>query len=74
MNSFDVFNTLFDAKLIEAIRKNAKEVKLKEGELLLDVGQVVRVIPIVLSGTLKVSRIDDEGHELFLYYIHPNES
>jgi CRP/FNR family transcriptional regulator len=74
MNSFNAFNTLFEADLIEAINRNAKEVKLKEGDLLLDVGQIVRVIPIVLSGTLKVSRIDDQGHELFLYYINPNES
>jgi CRP/FNR family transcriptional regulator len=74
MNSFNAFSTLFEADLIEAINRNAKEIKLKEGDLLLDVGQIVRVIPIVLSGTLKVSRIDDQGHELFLYYINPNES
>jgi CRP/FNR family transcriptional regulator, anaerobic regulatory protein len=74
MDSFEKFNGLFETKLIEEIKKKSKEVHLKEGELLLDIGQTVRVIPIVLSGTLKVSRIDDEGHEIFLYYIHSNES
>jgi CRP/FNR family transcriptional regulator, anaerobic regulatory protein len=74
MNPFDTFNSMFEAELVEEIKKSAKEVKLKEGAMLLDIGQTVRVIPIVLSGTLKISRIDDEGHELFLYYIQPNES
>lgn len=74
MNPFDTFKNLFETELVEEIKKNAQEVSLKEGAVLLDIGQTVRVIPIVLSGTLKISRIDDEGHELFLYYIHPNES
>lgn len=74
MNPLDTFHGLFEAELIEEIKKNAQEVSLKEGSVLLDIGQIVRVIPIVLSGTLKISRIDDERHELFLYYIHPNES
>lgn len=74
MNPFDTFHNLFEAELVEEIKKNAQEVSLKEGAVLLNIGQTVRAIPIVLSGTLKISRIDDEGHELFLYYIHPNES
>ncbi len=74
MNTFDRFSELFEAALIKEIKEIAKTVKLKEGEPLLDIGQIVRVIPIVLSGTLKISRIDEEGHELFLYSVHPNES
>ena len=74
MNPLDKFNNLFEPDLIAAIESKAREVTLKEGESLLSPGQIVRVIPIVLSGTVKVSRMDTEGHELFLYYIHPNES
>lgn len=74
MDVFDKFNGLFEAALIKEIKEQAREVNLKEGESLLNIGQVVKVIPIVQSGTLKISRIDSEGHELFLYYIYPNES
>jgi len=74
MSTFDNFSNLFEASLLKEIKEIARTVKLKEGEPLLDTGQIVRAIPIVLSGTLKISRIDDEGHELFLYYVHPNES
>ena len=75
MHAFDEkFNELFEADLLIALKSRGREINLKEGEFLLNPGQIVRVIPIVLSGTLKISRLDAEGHELFLYYIHPNES
>ena len=74
MDTWNKFNELFEAGLVKEIRETAQEIKLKEGESLLNIGQIVRAIPIVLSGALKISRIDDEGHELFLYYINPNES
>ncbi len=74
MDTWNKFNELFEVGLVKEIRETAQEIKLKEGESLLNIGQIVRAIPIVLSGTLKISRIDDEGHELFLYYINPNES
>ena len=31
-------------------------------------------MPIILSGSVKVSRIDDDGHEILLYYVNQNES
>lgn len=74
MDIWNKFNGLFEAELIGEIQQKAQEITLKEGESLLRTGQIVRVIPIVLSGTLKISRIDEGGNELFLYYIHPNES
>lgn len=37
-------------------------------------GQTVRNIPILLSGSLKVTRPNEEGHELLLYYVNTNES
>lgn len=74
MNPLDKLKDLFEDELVEEINEKSHEVRLKEGDLLLDTGQIVRVIPIVLSGTLKISRVDEEGHELLLYYIHPHES
>jgi CRP/FNR family transcriptional regulator len=34
----------------------------------------VRVIPLLLKGVLKITREDDAGKELLLYYVHANES
>ena len=41
---------------------------------MLNPGQTIRAVPIVISGTFKVSRINDEGQELLLYYVKEGES
>lgn len=46
----------------------------KAGDTILDYGQTIRQIPIITQGSVKVLREDDDGHELLLYYVNPNES
>lgn len=41
---------------------------------LIHAGGAIRYIPLLLSGSLKVSRQDAEGREIFLYYILPGET
>ncbi|MCC7401958.1 MAG: Crp/Fnr family transcriptional regulator [Chitinophagaceae bacterium] len=45
-----------------------------EGEAILNENAYIRSIPIVLSGSVKVIRTDDEGREILLYYIRSGES
>jgi CRP/FNR family transcriptional regulator len=74
MEVMDQFKAIFEPDLVLAIEKNAKPVSIKAGDVILDIGQIVRTMPIILSGSVKVSRIDEEGKELLLYYVNPNES
>jgi CRP/FNR family transcriptional regulator len=74
MEVMDLFKALFEPELVRAIEKNAKLVSVKAGDVILDIGQIVRTMPIILSGSVKVSRLDEEGKELLLYYVNPNES
>jgi len=37
-------------------------------------GGVIRYIPLVVAGSVKVSREDHEGREIFLYYILPGQT
>ncbi len=68
------FKLVFEPELLERLDHVAKHVSVKAGETVIEIGTTVRIMPIVLSGTLKVSRIDEEGREILLYYINPNES
>ena len=34
----------------------------------------IRTIPIVILGSIRVMREDEEGHDLLLYYSRPSES
>lgn len=45
-----------------------------EGETIIQDNSVIRSIPIVKSGAIRVMRMDEEGKEIFLYYIKPGES
>lgn len=74
MEVLDQFKTLFEPELVKALEEKATPVHIKEGETILDIGQVIRTVPIILSGLVKVSRIDDDGKELLLYYVNSNES
>lgn len=65
---------MFEPELVKAMEKHARLVSIKAGDVILDIGTIVRTMPIILSGTVKVSRIDEEGRELLLYYVNPNES
>ena len=64
---------LFGAELAAEILQHGKYMEVKASDLILDAGQTVRVMPLVLSGLVQVSRVEDDGRELLLYYINPNE-
>lgn len=68
------FKYLFEPELIEAIEAKAKLVSLKADDVIIDIGQLVKQMPIILSGSIKVTRIDEKGREILLYYVNPIES
>lgn len=68
------FRRNFEPALQELLDNETFAISLDKGEVLLDQGAFITHIPIVLDGRLKVSQTDDDGHELFLYFIEPLES
>lgn len=69
----EFFPELTEESLLQEIVKSAKIINLKEDEIIMDYGSVVPFIPLLFDGKIKVFKEDDEGHELFLYYIHPGQ-
>lgn len=65
---------LFEPELMKEINSVAKVVTVKADEVIMDYGQIVRTMPIILSGSIKVYRMDENGKELLLYYVNANES
>lgn len=63
-----------DPLLMEALQKNARVLTFEAGQTIISPGQYIKEIPIVLEGSIKVMRTDEEGHELFLYYIESGET
>jgi CRP/FNR family transcriptional regulator len=44
------------------------------GSVILNENNYIQLIPIVLKGSLRVMRTDENGREMLLYYIQPGES
>lgn len=74
MQHTEPFNAIFELALLEEFEKTGELLHIPAGEVIIEIGQTVRVMPVIISGSLKVSRLDDQGHELLLYYINPGES
>ncbi len=74
MNQLPPFGVNFEPALLLEIQQYGERKTFKEGDIVMDYGKYVRMMPIVLSGTLKVLRKDDRGKEILLYYLSSNES
>ena len=64
------FKTVFEQELIEEINLLSERASFSTGEVIMDYGQIVRQMPLITKGSVKISRQDEDGHELFLYYIN----
>ncbi|MBA4745562.1 MAG: Crp/Fnr family transcriptional regulator [Muricauda sp.] len=68
------FNSHFEQPLIDEILEVGTLKEVPAGETIMDIGQYIRSIPLLLSGAIKVLREDDEGDELLLYYLEQGET
>jgi CRP/FNR family transcriptional regulator len=68
------FSKLFEPELIQQLELKARPATIEAGQKLLNMGDTVKHIPLVLKGRLRISRIEEDGRELLLYYVNPIES
>ena len=58
-----------EPELVDAIANVAKEVKVKEGDSIIKIGEFIKSTPLITKGLIKIVRQDDDGHEILLYYL-----
>jgi CRP/FNR family transcriptional regulator len=64
----------FSDDLVQEIIAHGEIVFFPEGELMMDIGQKVEQIPLIVEGNVKVFREDEDDNEIFLYYLQPGEA
>ena len=74
MNSLVNFDATFEPALVREMNQFGELKYFKEGDIIMDYGKYIRMMPIVVKGTIKVFRMDDSGKEILLYYLSSNES
>ncbi|MDX5584414.1 MAG: Crp/Fnr family transcriptional regulator [Aureibaculum sp.] len=70
----DYFNVVFEDDLINEIIEVGTYKKVKENELLLDLGDKFDKIPLMLNGAIKISREDEHGDEIVLYFLERGDT
>jgi len=65
---------LFKSLLKNEIHSFGQVKTFPAGSIILNENNYIQLIPIVLKGSLRVMRTDENGREMLLYYIHPGES
>lgn len=68
------FPNIAEKALQEEIATVGKVTEFSAGTVIMDVGQYVKLVPLVIEGAIKVSREDEDGHELFLYYLQGGQT
>ena len=63
-----------EPELIQEIEEFGILQTFSESELIMDYGKYIRMMPIVLRGTVKVLRLDEDDNEILLYYLSSSES
>lgn len=60
--------------LLEEMAQVAKVRETATDEIVVNVGDHLQMIPIVIEGSIKISRENDNGEELLLYYIEGGDT
>ncbi|MFA5556571.1 MAG: Crp/Fnr family transcriptional regulator [Flavobacteriaceae bacterium] len=61
-------------ELVEKLYKHGISKEYKVGDILMNENSNIRSIPIVIKGSIKVIRTEEDGREILLYYIKAGES
>lgn len=66
---FEKFQYLFEEELIDEICRYGKWMKIPADQIIMDIGDKIINMPLVISGSVRILTEDAEGRELLLYYL-----
>lgn len=68
------YGYVFEDKLIDEIAEASLLRDFKEGDILIDFGDSIRKMPLLISGAIKILREDFDEGELLLYFIEKGDT
>lgn len=70
----DNYGHIFEEELIDEINKVGTYKEVPAGSKLIEIGDYVRSMPLLISGAIKIMREDSEGDELLLYFLERGDT
>lgn len=68
------FGYLFEENLISEIKKIGIRKTISKDQVIIEIGDYIKFMPLLLKGAIKILREDKEGDELVLYYIEKGDT
>ena len=69
-----ILKDIFQSDLVKEIEDSGNLKHFAAGEVIVNMDSYIKNIPVVLSGSIKVIRTEEDGREILLYYLTPGES
>lgn len=71
---FTLLKSGLESALVDEILTSGRMLKLNADQALISTGNEAGEMPLVIKGALRIMREDDQGNELFLYYLQGGEA
>lgn len=68
------YGYLFEEALLKEMAKVGKYKKFHADEILMEIGETIKFMPILLNGAIKIMREDENGDELLLYFLERGDT
>ena len=68
------FSYILDEEIIDKMSAVASIKSFSKNDIIIDVGQELQSIPLLLSGNIKVMREDNDGNDLLLYVLESGDT
>ena len=68
------YGYLFEPELLDEIQASGKLHHVKQGDMMMDIGQPIKAMPLLFDGAIKILTEDKVGDELLLYFIEVGDT
>lgn len=65
---------IFQSDLVKEIENSGNLKHFEAGDTIVNMDSYIKHVPVVISGSMKVIRTEEDGREILLYYLTPGES
>jgi len=70
----EAYSFVFEDDLLREIEESGLYKEIKENEKIIEIGDYVKNMPLLLNGAIKILREDQNGEELLLYFIERGDT
>lgn len=70
----EAYGYIFEEELLKEIAVVATYKEFKADDYLIEIGDYIKMMPLLLTGAIKILREDDNGDELLLYFLERGDT